>query len=197
MNLRFSLLGLIGFTTFAGVASAALAQPSYIWTSVVVSLTGALFAWQVLRTILCTDDSRAAAIGWLVFSVGYLALVLGPWLSSHLGPNLLTSRGLVQAQVEWHKMPLNQPDGQAMPLFDWFGRTNVNGLPYFDGTGSTLFMDSGWVSYPADSGLVSNAAASQQFHLSGHWLFAWIAGWIGAVVAVQLQRYQASRRALV
>lgn len=196
MNLRFSLLGLIGFTTFAGVASAALAQPSYFWTSVAVSLTGALLSWQVLRAILCTGESRAAAVGWLVFALGYLALILGPWFSSHLGPHLLTSRGLVQAQVEWHKLPINSPDGQQIQVLDWSGRANMSGVPYYDGTGSSIWTDPGWVSYPAGSGTLSSAAMMQQFHLSGHWLCAWIAGWLGSALAVQLQRYQTSRRAL-
>lgn len=194
MNLRFSLLGLIGFTTFAGVASAALAQASFFWTSVVVSSTAALLAWQMLRAILCAGEHRAAAVGWLVFAIGYLVLVQSPWLSNHVGPNLLTSRGLVEAQVEWHNLPVNPVEGQPTPLVNWVGRVNVNGLPQFDTTGSTLWIDSGWVTYPADSGLVANGVNGQQFHLAGHWLCAWIAGWVGAVIAVQLQRYQATRR---
>lgn len=196
MNLRFSLLGLIALTTFAGLASAALVQPSVGWTSVVVSLTAAKICWQVLRAILTAGESRAAALGWLLFAVGYLAITLGPWLSSHLGPQLLTSRGLIYAQAQWHKVLVGPSDGQAQLWYDVNGRANING-PFFDGTGSTLFVDSGWVSYPAMAGTVDVATIAHHFHLSGHWLFAWIAGWFGGLIAVQFQRYQTTRLAVI
>jgi hypothetical protein len=199
MNLRFSLLGLIGLTTFAGLASAALVQPSIGWASVIVSLTGAMLCWQVLRVILTAGESRAAAIGWLLFAIGYLAIVMGPWLSTYLGPSLLSSRGLVYAQVQWHKLPIDSGNPQAIQLYDWNGRININSINGIDidSTSNTILMDSGWISYPAGSGVAESATAAHHFHLAGHWLFAWVAGWLGGLVAVQLQRYQSIRRALV
>ena len=194
MSFRFSLLGLIGLTTFAGLASAALVQPGFGWASVITSATCAMFCWQVLRAMFTTGQSRAAAVGWLVFAVGYLALILGPWLSSHLGPHLLTSRGLVYAQVEWHKAPLNPSNAQAQQWIDWNGQ--INSPPYFGSVG-TLVPDGGLVSYAASTAAVDQAVVAHHFQLSGHWLFAWIAGWLGALVAVQLQRFQATRRAAV
>jgi len=193
MSLRFSLLGLIGLTTFAGLASAALVQPGVGWASFIISATGAMLCWQVLRAMLTTGQPRAAAVGWLVFAIGYLALVLGPWLSSHVGPHLLTSRGLVYAQVQWHKVPLSPNNPQAQQWIDWSGQ--INNTSYV-GSGGTLILDSSWVSYAASTAVVDQAVVAHHFQLSGHWLFAWIAGWLGALIAVQLQRYQ-SRRAVV
>ena len=196
MNFRFSLLGLIGLTTFAGLASAALVQPSIGWTSVIISLTGALLCWQVLRAMLSTGPSRAAAVGWLVFAIGYLALVLGPWLGGHLGPRLITSRGLAYAQVEWHKLPANPGNVQTQQWIDWSGPIN-NGGPYYVNPSNTLLLDSGLVAYTGGSDVLESATAAHHFQLAGHWLFAWIAGWLGSALAVQLQRYQTFRRALV
>ena len=186
MNLRFSLLGLIGFTTFAALASAALVQPGIGWTSLIVSLTGTLLCWQVLRAILTSGESRAAAAGWLLFTFGYLALAIGPWLGGHVGPHLLSSRGLNYAQFHWRH---EDPTAGGVPIQQWYdlnGRININTIN--DGTGGLVLLDSGWVSYPAAGTTFDPPAPAIHFQLAGHWLFAWLAGWLGAVLAVQFQR---------
>ena len=188
MSLRFSLLGLIGFTTVAALASAALVQPGIGWTSVVVSLTVATLAWQVLRLLLTSGESRSRAVGWLVFALGYLALVLGPWLSANIGPRLLSSRALNYAQVNWrHEDP-------AGGLAEYQRRISLDlfGVPMVDGTSSTLWIDpSGSWTTQIDYGsgtFIVNPVGANHFQLSGHWLSAWLAGWLGAVLAVQFQR---------
>ncbi|HEX5103293.1 MAG TPA: hypothetical protein VFV87_05755 [Pirellulaceae bacterium] len=192
MTLRFSLLSLIGLTTLAGLASAALVQPGVGWTSVVVSLTVAMFAWQVLRAILTNDDSRAAAIGWIFFAAAYLAIVLGPWLSSRLGPQLLSSRALVHAQVNWRKESIN------LPLDEYQRRVGLDlwGLPVEGRAPSLIFDTSGsalWTTQVISAG-PSPTDSANHFQLSGHWLCAWLAGWIGAVLAAQFWRNGRSRR---
>ena len=87
MSLRFSLPR----TDRPGDAGRAwpaprLVQPGSGWLSVVVSLTAAAFGWQVLRVWLAAGGSRAAAAGWLLFAVCYLALALAPWLRQTVGP---------------------------------------------------------------------------------------------------------------
>jgi hypothetical protein len=184
MTLRFSLLGLIGLTTLAGLASAALVQPSVEWTSVVVSLTVAAIVWQVLRAIFSTGQARAAACGWLLFAIGYLAVALGPWLSSHLAPQLLSSKALVYAQANWRKESLPNANQQQQLFWDMNGQV-------LTGISNTIVINNdGWSgNYNIAAAGADPTAGANFFHLSGHWLCAWIFGLIGCLVAVQLQRW--------
>lgn len=194
MTLRFSLLSLIGLTTLAGLASAALVQPGSGWTTVVVSLTAATLVWQVLRVFLTAGESRAAAVGWLVFVIGYLGLVLAPWLATHAGPQLLSSRALTYAQVHWRKEdPAGSLSGYQRPV-----NLDVLGMPVYDGTSNTVWLDvSGTGTWTTQVNLgtgssIANPATANHFQLSGHWLCAWLAGWLGGVLAVQFQRRSTS-----
>ena len=179
MTLRFSLLGLIGLTTLAALACAALVQPGVGWTSVVVSLTVLTAAWQLLRLLLQPGQPRAAALGWLVFACGYLAIVLGPWLSTNLGPQLASSKGLNYAQLNWRK----EDPGDAAAGYLW-------SIP--DGTSNTLWVDYGGglsLFRPQTGNIYAADPAASFFQLSGHWLCAWILGWLGAALAVHFQRH--------
>ena len=184
MTLRFSLLGLIGLTTLAGLASAALVQPSVGWTSVVVSLTVAAVIWQVLRVIFSTGQARAAACGWLLFAIGYLAVILGPWLSSHLAPQLISSKALLYAQVNWRKESLPNSNQQQQSYMDMNGQI-------LTGISNTLVLQTdGWSgNYNISTAGADLTAGANYFHLSGHWLCAWIFGLIGSLIAVQFQRW--------
>jgi hypothetical protein len=186
MTLRFSLLGLIGLTTFAGLASAALVQPSVEWTSIVVSLTVAAVFWQVLRAIFSTGQPRAAACGWLLFAIGYLAVALGPWLSSHVAPHLLSSKGLQYAQENWRKeSPPNA--GQQQQIYLGMNDQIISGLS------NTIVVNSdpGWGNgYNIIAAGADPTVTANYFHLSGHWLCAWLFGLIGSIVAVQLHRWR-------
>src|SRR5262245_5541065 len=148
MSLRFSLLGLVALVSFAGLASAALVRPGPQWLSIVVTLTAVMIIAQSLRAVLQIGQSRAAAIGWLLFAAAYLALTVGPWLGGVVGTNLLSTKALNYAQVQWRKeSPMEGPvDAMA-------GRVNLNGLfsNVVDGTSNSLIWNtgssvgSGWV----------------------------------------------------
>src|SRR5262245_57859282 len=120
MSLRFSLLGLVALVSFAGLASAALVRPGPQWLSLVVTLTVVMIVAQSLRAVLQDGESRAAAIGWLLFAVAYLALTIGPWLGSVVGPNLLSSQALNYAQVQWRKESVPEASVDSM------ARVNLN-----------------------------------------------------------------------
>jgi hypothetical protein len=191
MNLRFSLLSLIGLTTFAALASAALVHPGIGWTSVIVTLVVATFTWQVLRVLLTTGETRAAGVGWLVFAIGYLALVLAPWLSNRVGPRLLSSQALNYAQINWrHEDP-------AGGLAEYQRHINLDlfGVPFVDATSNnSVWLDvsgnGSWM-IPTSMGsslVAANPVAANHFQLSGHWLCAWLAGWLGSLLAVHFQR---------
>jgi hypothetical protein len=195
--LRFSLLQLVGLVSLAGLASAALVHPGPGWLGVVVSLTLLAIVLQCLRAILFEGEPRAAAIGWLLFAVAYLAITIGPWLGNQLGPSLLSSKALNYAQVRWRKEStddysveysrrININQLMAQPIYDgtsstivWTTDLNLNGLGYGQPVGSF------WQASPVVAGPVNC------FRTSGHWLFAWVAGWLGAAIAVSLQRRSA------
>jgi hypothetical protein len=193
MSLRFSLLGLVGLLSFAALACAALVRPGPQWLSVVVTLTAAMIGYQVLRAVLESGASRAAAIGWLVFALAYLALTLAPWLADQVGPKLLSSRALAYAQTSWRRESTETHAG------DYLGRINVN-QPFaptiLDGTSNTLVWSldvnasgSGWGYQPTGNLAYDGSTASVNgFRLSGQWLFAWVAGWLGSAIAVALER---------
>lgn len=178
MNLRFSLLGLIGLVTLSALACAALVTPGPGWLSVVVTLTAAAAGAQTLQAMFTRGESRAAAVGWLVFTVGYLAVAVGPWLGRQVGPQLATSKGLVYAQVQWRKEdPGTVPAASERLMIQqvWgdvltSGAYNVN------------------TSIPVVPLHFQQARPVNCFQLSGHWLFAWLAGWLGAALAVHFQR---------
>jgi hypothetical protein len=192
MTLRFSLLGLIGLTTHAALACAALVQPGVGWTSVIVTLTVLTAAWHVLRLLLAPGQPRAAAVGWLLFAGVYLAIVLGPWTCTNLGPQLVTSKGLNYAQVHWRK---EEPAGG---LADYQRQINLHLLGVPDVTSNTLWVDSGTVltSLAASpGGVYVSEPAANFFQLSGHWLCAWMLGWLGAALAAHFHRRPLPARA--
>jgi len=192
MMLRFSLLQLVGLVSLAGLASAALVHPGPGWLSVVVTLTVAVIAVQTLRTVLLVGEARAAAIGWLLFAVAYLAFTSGPWLGEQVGPSLLSSKGLAYAQAQWRK---ESSDDYSV---EHLRRININQLAaptIYDGTSNTFVWTTdlnvnSWGYEQPSWWQVNSAVASPVncFRVSGHWLFAWVAGWLGAAIAVILQR---------
>jgi hypothetical protein len=198
MSLRFSLLGLVGLLSFAALACAALVRPGPQWLAVVVTLTVLMIGFQAIRAIVARDESRAAAIGWLVFALVYLLLTLGPWLSDHVGPTLLSSKAIAYAQANWRKESLENYAS------DYWGRINLNQVRaplVLDGTSNTLVWTtgidlSGWDYRPAPGAWWAEQPTPVNcFRASGQWLFAWLAGWLGAAIAVAFQRRSASRRA--
>jgi hypothetical protein len=191
MKFRFSLLGLLGLTTLCGLAAGALVQPSSLWLSLIVSLTVLAIIVQTVRVLLWTGSARAAAVGWLLFAVSYLAIALGPWLSTTLGGQLATSRGIDFA-IERTEQVIDanyyRGGGYQIP------QSNVNGVY----NPNTTWIDVNYQIVSANQ-LATNIAALpalERRHLfaqSAHWLAAWLAGWLGSAIAAQL----ASRRSLV
>ncbi len=192
MSLRFSLLGLLGLVTLASLGCAALVQPGPRWLSVLVTLTVAAIIWQSLRVVLLAGPSRAAATGWLLFAIGYLALVLAPWLQSHVGQQLLSTRSLAYAQVNWRKEDPASFVTTVQPVSVWSDSGTIDWNGIVDGTSSIAVGGSGFafVPYPLQ---VTQPGNINYFQLSGQWLFAWIAGWMGATIAVQCQRRGTSK----
>jgi hypothetical protein len=187
---KFSLRTLIAVTSLAGLACAALAKPGEDWLTVVVSLTALAFAIQLLRVSVQRGAARAAAAGWLLFAASYLALVLAPWTREQIGPALVSSQALQAAQTRW--FPESAGNQMAQAYVDL-----TNSLAFAPGRPYTITV-SGNTSYALlqslfDQNVASGPTTAGYFHLTGHWLFAWLAGWLGATVAAVC--YHRGRRA--
>lgn len=200
MKFRFSLLGLLGLTTLAGLAAGALVQPSSLWLSLIVSLTAVALIVQTVRVLLREGEPRAAAVGWLLFAASYLAIALGPWLSTNLGPQLATSRGI---DFALERIPVNDA---KLSYSNSGGRENVFQTPRFN-VNSVNNVNAAWIDVSYDV-MVANEVATniaalpalEHRHLftrSAHWLAAWLAGWLGATIAVQLAARRDERTARV
>ena len=186
--MRFSLLALIALTTFAGIACAALAQPSAHWLTIVVTLTALIFEWQFVRLLVSDGERRAAAGGWLLFACVYLGLVFGPWTQQRIAPSLLTSQALRAAERKWFPETVAyQIDLSYSPSQLVSGRININTLPTTDYSQLVSYIAAGPAQFSAPASL---------FHLTGHWLFAWLAGWLGAFLAAAFRRRAADLRSL-
>lgn len=198
MSLRFSLLGLVGLLSFAALACAALVRPGPQWLGVVVTLTVLMVGFQFIRAVLAMGESRAAAVGWLLFATTYLALTLAPWLGDNVGPNLLSSKAIAHAQATWRKDTM-----ENYPV-DYGRRININqlfGPNVVDGTSNTLVWTTdidlnGWSYRPVAQGWWGDQVAPVNcFRASGQWLFAWLAGWLGAAIAASFYGRATRRRA--
>jgi hypothetical protein len=182
VSLRFSLLGLIGLVTLSSLGCAALVQPGPLWLGVLVTLTACAIAWQTLRALQLAGAARASALGWLVFAVAYLAVALGPWLGRHVGTQLLSTKLLAYAQLNWRQEDPASFSPPVQPITIWsHGWTQA-----VDGTSSTVFTSTGNSWLPLI--VPQPAPGVNVFQVSGHWLFAWMAGWLGSGIALQCWR---------
>lgn len=101
-RIRFTLRGLLITVTVAAIGSAALANPTDLWASVVFSGTLALLMFYLLLAVVRRGAARAVAMGFVLCGGAYLALVLVPGAETNIVPNLVTSRVLTEAETAWH-----------------------------------------------------------------------------------------------
>src|SRR5882757_5263754 len=100
MSLKFSLRDLLLLIAVISVACAALANTGIWWHSIVVTATLSGMTGLIIWGTLHAGSRRAFACGWLLCAAGYLALVFGPWTGNYLGANLITTKGLVQLELQ-------------------------------------------------------------------------------------------------
>ena len=197
MNLRFSLKQLLILVALSAVACAALARPGYLWhatiaTAVVLATIGMLIA-----ALVCDGRRREFAVGWLVLTVGYLAVVLGPWTSTHLAPQLLSTKGIANLEAKWHG---NQP---SPPLFaqPWDSDGDGSLDVWIDASGNfngraLWAYNSGQLVYQQAAPSASWYATANYtvFHATAHWLVAAALGYWGGILAVVLSKSQQTIR---
>ena len=201
MSFRFSLRQLLVVIAVAAVACAALARPSYLWHSTIVTATVVAMMGMLIAAIVGRERARPFAVGWLLLSVGYLAVVLGPWTSTQVAPQLLTTKALAKLEARWHadqpSPPLFQPLGVNYTDYNGDGTVDLwvsePGLYYGQpagGSGALLWnINTGrFISRSAPADLANYSV----FQATAHWLVAVVLGQIGGWFAMALARRQQS-----
>jgi hypothetical protein len=109
---RFTLLSLFGAVTFAAVAGASIAKPSYLWVGIVWTLTTAILGGATLGCFFANGRSRGLCAGFALFGWAHMVLALAPWFDHHTGEVLLTRQVVDYIGV---KAGHNVYDYQIMP----------------------------------------------------------------------------------
>ena len=156
------------------------------WLSGLITLT--VFAWLagLLFVLFQQGRVRAAGTGAVVAAAAYWLFALGPWFSTNVGPTLLTSRLLAQADVMLHGNP------QQLQTLAWTAPPSPyssTGNVYFGGSGaattgtpSTLQATLGPQSTLAFATTV--VQENSVFQPLGHWLLIWLCAGVGGLAAL-------------
>ena len=196
MSFRFSLRQLLVVIAVSAVACAALARPSYLWHSGIVTFVVSVMTAMLIAAIVDHQRTRAFAVGWLLFAIGYLAVVLGPWTGAQIAPQLLTTKALANLEAKWHA------DQPSPPLFppaatsytDWNGDGTIDLWVNDPGLYGQPLGGSGAVLWNVNTGrLVSRSGPEVSvnysvFQATAHWLVALVLGQFGGSLASALAR---------
>lgn len=181
MSLKFSLRDLLILIAVISVACAALANTGIWWHSFVVTATLTGMTGLLLWGVLNDGARRSFVCGWLLFTVGYLSLVFGPWTGNHLGIDLITSKGLSALELK------TRGDNPSPPVMH--GRQQMEYdqvLP--PNWGRNLYPS--WTVYPPSSVWSFTepnwADSYTTFQSTGHWLLASVFGYCGGYLAIFL-----------
>jgi hypothetical protein len=199
MSFRFSLRQLLVVIAVSAVACAALARPSHLWHSAIVTATVIAIIGMLIAACVGGERARPFAVGWLTLAVGYLALVLGPWTGTQIGAQLVTTKALANLEAKWHASEPSPPVFQpAMADYNGDGVVDlwvsnpgfIYGQPA-GGSGAILWdLNSGKaITRPAPA----VSANYSVFQATAHWLLAVVIGQIGGWLATSLARRRTGR----
>ena len=197
--MRYSLVGILIVVALLAVVCAGMTYRTVSWTSAVVSISIALFAFMAIRAIALRGQSRAFAMAFLFVGGGYLLLAITTLLGVQ---NLLvTNYPLALAarvfRVDREIMGGNnqgQGGGGFFSIPSELGSSMLN-LQQFGGgkvgTGQRQEMSVDEIIAAANSG-AAYADKLQKFFLIGHcvwsWFFGLLAGWISTWLFRQATR---------
>lgn len=170
---RFSLRQLLALVTFAAFACGMLVHANDWGGEIVITATCLLLVILLIALLVSQHrQQQAFAGGWLLVSIAYLAGVLAPWASSHIGPKLLPTR--ILAGIE----SLGSQRDQATASLDLtFDQTSFNSsTPFRVITFDPPLWDEG------EAGMYTS------FQTTGHWLLAIVFGYLGGILASSLAR---------
>jgi|GEM_PF-3093302 len=121
--MRYRLSTLLVAIVWVGLVCGALRSPSYLWSGVAFALVVLALLTSILVVIYRTGPSRAMAIGFLIFTLGYLLVERGYWPAGPHGMSLPT-----QSLVSWSFAAVHG-DLSAMPAqVGWERRMSYNSI---------------------------------------------------------------------
>lgn len=192
MTLRFSLKQLLILVALSAVACATLAQPGYWWHATIATAVVLATISMLIAAVVSDGRRRAFAVGWLVLTVGYMAVVLGPWTSTQLAPQLLSTKGIAKLEAKWHGHQPSPPlFGQILQDFDGDGSLDiwVTQNDSFNGRALLAYNVNQWTYQPAAPPANWLATANYTvFQATAHWLIAAALGYWGGVLGALLAR---------
>lgn len=182
---RVSVAGLMGIVLLAGVAFAALRNPTLLWANAFFSLYLALLTLAILGAWY----RRAFWKGFLVFGGTYFLLNFAPWFNVHFSPHLLTTSLFDMAYADKH---IASPDSDYFPVNggsrSWgsldLGAREPVPWPMIPGHGPTYWSQA--TRFASMTGAVKSdyfTASNDRFQRIGHSLFGMIAALIGGFAA--------------
>src|SRR5262245_21562855 len=107
--MRYRLSTLLVAMAWVGLVCLALRSPSYWWSGVMFALLVLSLLTSVLVVIYRSGTSRAMAIGFLIFTAGYLSVERGYWPATPHGMSLP-----IDSLVNWSFAALHG-DNNALP----------------------------------------------------------------------------------
>ncbi len=154
IGLRFTLRQLLAMAALIALALPALINASLWWAT--AWFTGALvmLAVSLLGILYRGRRRRAFWVGFALFGWGYMILLYGPFLGSHFGPRLATTKALAYLQPLVQKAPVGDSRMSRVSPSDfalnselylaWKTEIEGNGFPlprwdHFQQVGHSLF----------------------------------------------------------
>jgi hypothetical protein len=111
--MRYRLRTLLILMVWVGFVLLSLRTPTALWSGVISVLTLLAVLLAVLLVIYRTERTRAMAIGFLVFCVGYLAYVA--FLSGTLGSGLSSHASMPVGRASLQFFFVIHPDTSGIP----------------------------------------------------------------------------------
>lgn len=207
---RVSIAGLLAVVALCGVGFAALASPSALWVSAVVSLNLALLVLALIRAVYHREPLRRAFWGgFLAAGLVYLLASRLPWFGeSGLGEELATTAFLdiAYAQIEPSTPPPPTPAPGMMMMGGYGSMMSGTGMM----SGGMMGMGGGTAPTPgppptrwsvwtqpdratvhlpvSGPGPASNWSLPKTFARIGHSLFSLLCGIMGGSLARRYRR---------
>jgi hypothetical protein len=157
------------------------------WLSGVVSVSLVCWLAGVLAAIYDRPDRRPVLICALAASFLYVVLTMGPWFREHVGPWLLTTRGLValerhvfsrEASADLYVVSQQIPNARFYAGSGWGTTVDITGSGVVDNV----------FNVPTATFLTPVNLGPSPLVMIGHWLIGWIAAGLGGWAAAWILR---------
>lgn len=102
---RFSILTMMGVIASFALVTAALGDPSDLWSSIAFSMAIAAVGFALICSITLSDRDRLPWIGSALIGGSYLLMSFGPWFSTEVRPHLLTTPMMDWLYPRLHNAP--------------------------------------------------------------------------------------------